>query len=130
MKIIIILTLALAPLCAESKPAIASGATPINFATTLKGIDGKELKDPAGKALTLADAAVTALTTITDDDRNATGEMKFRRAELAARVLAGTKSLTVEELAQIKTLIGKVYGPVVIGAAWPLLDPSLKKEGH
>lgn len=34
--------------------------------------------------------------------------------------------LSAEDVAMIKMLIGKLYGPLVISRAWPLLDPAMK----
>ena len=101
----------------------------INFTTVLHGFDGKAITGPDGKtSLTLGDVAVGALETPIEEDRNMAGSEKFKRDQLARKIY-GAKSveLSVEEVALVKERIGKVYGPIVVGPAWSLLDPTNKK---
>lgn len=101
----------------------------INFTVPLVGVDRKEMKVSDAKdapPLTLGDVCVTALETMIEEDRQADGLSKFKRDQLA-RKIHGAKDvvLSVEDVELLKTRVGKVYGPAVIGAAWPLLDPAV-----
>lgn len=110
---------------AQDKPRV------IDFTKPLIGIDSKPIiKDKDGKEpMTLGDAAVIALETSADDDRTQSGEEKFKRDQLARKIYNQKDVvLSIEEIALIKTRIGKILVPAVIGAAWPLLDPSTKGQ--
>lgn len=111
---------------AQGKDAVRK----IDFTQVLRGFDGKPINvgDAAHpKDLTLGDACVGALETPLDADRPDTGEVKFKRDQLARKIYgAKGAELHPEDLALIKERIGKVYGPLVVGAAWPLLDPLEK----
>jgi len=43
---------------------------------------------------------------------------------LATRIYANPEELdlTIEEIAKIKQLIGKGYGPLIVGQAWDMLE--------
>jgi hypothetical protein len=93
----------------------------INFDQELKGLDGEALKE-GDKAFTLKRAAVEALVALAPDDR-ANGEEKCKRWQLAVRVNGGGEvELSPEEAAMVKERIGRLYGPLVIGPAWQLLN--------
>ena len=98
----------------------------IDFSVALKSLAGDEIKDGKGEAFTLRDAAVVALDAVSDDDRKLDGKEKYRRGHLATRIY-GTKepiALDVDELALVKTLIGKIYGPRIVKETWDILDPQ------
>jgi hypothetical protein len=95
----------------------------------MKMIFGRELLDFAGAplqgngtAVTLKSVALEALLAVIPDEKNLSGEEKAQRYLLAQRIYKGEEEYTVEEIGTIKTLIGKAYGPVVVGAAWGLLE--------
>jgi len=126
MKTRTILALILASFAlAADKPAT------IDFTQTITDLDGKPV--PSGDAktpnLTLGAVAVNALEATLEEDRGQSGAEKFKADELARKVYkAKAAVLTVEEIALIKTRIGKAYGPLVVGSAWRLLDPSTKQQ--
>jgi hypothetical protein len=133
LSIILVLLFPLA-LLSQDKPLVDGPALVINrplaidFTAKLYTVGNKPIvRDSASKeAMTLGDAAVEALESITDEDRNAPAAKKFERDRLARKVYQQSAVvLSVEEVAEIKDRIGKLYGAAVIGAAWPLLDPSL-----
>ncbi|MGD0799004.1 MAG: hypothetical protein ABR910_14905 [Acidobacteriaceae bacterium] len=101
-----------------------------DFTQVLVGIDGKPLQNGDARTtapLTLGDAAVNALESQTPDDLKSSGADKFKLDELARKVYRNSDvTLSVEEIAAIKERIGKVYGPMVVGAAWRILDPGQK----
>jgi hypothetical protein len=108
----------------------------IDFTAALKGVDGQTISSgkPAadGKTpipMTLGDAALMALETALEEDRQSTGADKFKLDDLARRIY-GKKDvvLPVEDVALIKTRIGKAYGPMIVGAAWRVLDPGAPEK--
>ena len=104
----------------------------IDFTQPITGLDGKPISQGDPKSpivLTLGDVATTALETMIDEDKSATGETKFRLDELARKIYQNKHAvLSVEEVALIKTRIGKLFSPITVGAAWRLLDPSLREK--
>ena len=120
----------LALLALFASVVVADAAT-IDFTQHLLGANGQEITEGDGEArqpLTLGAAAVTALETVVEADRGMKGARKYELDQLARKVYKNAKAtLSLEEVALIKERIGLVYSPVVVGAAWPLLDPSLEK---
>lgn len=102
----------------------------IDFTQALMGIDGKKLvrgdaKQP--ETITLGDIAVQALETPLEEDKQMQGDAKFKLDLLARRIYRNADVvLSVEDTALLKQRIGKAYGPMVVGAAWRLLDPAEK----
>ena len=95
----------------------------IDFSKQLIGYDGEPLEE-GKKVITLAMICCNALMNQTEEDAKLPGEEKLRRFDLASMVYAGKGpvDLKVEDVAQLKTLIGKLYGPLVVGPAWKLLE--------
>lgn len=120
-----------------SGAAIAADAPhEIDFTQVLKSLTDDDLTNvgPDGNTkvpLTLGGAAAIALEQMTDDDRNIDPKVKFDRDQLARKVYKNAHAvLSPDDIATIKQRIGKVYGPSVIGAAWPILDPTLAKDSN
>lgn len=103
----------------------------INFALPLVGMDAKPIINGESKTadpMTLSDVSVAALETVLDEDRSASGAVKFERDELARKVYKATAVvLTAEQIATIKERIGKVCPTIIVGAAWRMLDPAAAK---
>lgn len=99
----------------------------IDFAQTLEGIDGVVLK--VGEAeMTLRLAATTALLAPFEDEKQLEAQKKFERYMLATTIHRATRpiALKADDVALLKRLVGKAFSTVVVGAAWPLLDPAEK----
>lgn len=105
---------------------------PIDFTAVLKDLDNKPIRDElamvtnGGKPvdLTLGRAASAALFAGSQGD--VSGEDKFKWASLAVEIRdAKAATLSLEDLALIKTKIGILYGGLVVLRAWPLLDEKL-----
>jgi hypothetical protein len=118
--------LALAAAC-----LLANVASAADFTTSMKDMDGKPItvcpqdKPDCGKELTLGEVAIGALNTSFADERDITGEEKFKRGELALRIHKDQHlGLTAEETATVKKLVGKLYTPLVVYQADKLLDPA------
>ncbi len=123
----VILTVALA--LASVVTAAAQGRT-VDFTQQLTGLDGKAItltSAPDSPPATLSDIAIMALTAQFNDEQTMPGSKKFELYELARKVYHGKAVvLTAEEVATLKDRIGRFWGPSVVGAAWPLLDPNAK----
>ena len=102
----------------------------INFEQGIFNLDGTEMKTEKGEPFTLRNACVVSLDAATDEVRKMTGEDKFKRGQLAARIYRTKEpiNLKAEEIAIIKTAIGFVYGPHIIHETWNLLDPPERSE--
>jgi hypothetical protein len=130
----------------STTPAFAGS---IDFTQLLIGVDGKALfqggddclPQPADKPplipgrtcsksdLSLSDVSVGALESMLESDRNEDAKKRFERDLLARKVYKQSAIvLSAEEVTLIKDRIGKAYGPSIVGAAWPLLDPSLTEK--
>ena len=114
----------------------------IDFTAKLVGVAGKPITqagddckpgDVVGKncsetPMTLGDASIISLEATTDDDRNVDAKKKFERDELARKIYKNAHAaLSPDEVSTIKDRIGKVMGAPIVGASWPLLDPTLRK---
>ena len=54
--------------------------------------------------------------------------MVHPRDELARKIYKNAHAaLSPDEVSTIKDRIGKVMGAPIVGASWPLLDPTLRK---
>lgn len=93
-----------------------------NFDTILKDFDGNPIVD-GGRELTLKLVSVNSLMVPYPDETTLTGDEKMSRYLLAQRIHpGGVIELRVEEVAKLKTLIGKAYGPIVVGPAFQILE--------
>ena len=96
----------------------------IDVTQPLVGYNGEPIQNGANTALTLRAACCEALTGAYPDEK-LSGEEKVRRFELARLLHAEDEpDVCVEDIALVKQLIGKGYGPMVVGPAWSLLDPK------
>lgn len=114
-----------------------------NLQTALHFLDGKPLveatktgTDEAGKdiieqrPITLAGIAVNALLAQHEDERALPGADKVKRYKLAQKIhdAAGEMDVTAEDVALLKTLIGKTYPPLLVGLAWQILEADPATE--
>lgn len=114
-----------------------------NLQTPLHFLDGKPLveavktgTDETGKdiieqrPITLAGIAVNALLAQHEDERALAGADKVKRYKLAQKIhdAAGEMDVTAEDVALLKTLIGKTYPPLLVGLAWQILEADPAAE--
>lgn len=88
----------------------------------------QRVEDLAGAPpLTLGRAVMHALFATLPEERDLPAEEKWARAALAMKVRDDPAvELTVEQVAKIKKLLGRLYGGLIIMRAFPLLDPNEK----
>jgi hypothetical protein len=109
-------------LCLFVSPAWAH-----DFSTPLTDFRGKPLVTEDGSALTLREAVTTALVAPFKDE-NPSGTEKVKRWQLAAKLQASKDvELTADDIALIKNLVAKAYGPMIVGQVWAILDPASLK---
>jgi hypothetical protein len=95
----------------------------VDFNRVLLGFDGMALQD-SGKDINLRTLCCNALMIVTNEETTLPGEEKFKRFELASIIHSSKENcdLKVEDIALLKTMVGKYYGPAVVGPAWKLLE--------
>jgi hypothetical protein len=98
----------------------------IDFNTVLTDLKDGPLKDSGGDDLTLGACACTSLLSPYPDEQNLDIKDKVRRFKLAQKIAngSGEHDLSVEEIVDLKKLIGKLYAPLVVGRAYEILDPE------
>lgn len=90
----------------------------IDFSKPITDLDGKPVED-----LTLRVVALNALMAMLPDEQNLPGDQKVARFALAMRVNAGGEvDVSPEDIALMKTLIGKTYGALAVGRAYEILN--------
>lgn len=120
----------LAAVCvATSVFAMPVQAAPIDFNTQITQIDGKPIIDDKGAPapVTLKKVAVEALLTTFPDEASLAGEEKARRYVLAVKISgsdSGKIELTSEDVTMLRKVVGKGYGPLVVGQVWKIIDPA------
>jgi hypothetical protein len=110
-------------------------AMAIDFDQPLKSPDGQVMKNDKGQSATLGQICESALVSQYKDEVNPqtgvetiTPEEKYRRWKLAGKVHGKHVDLSPEDLTLLKKLVGKAYGPAIVGPAWQALDPSLESK--
>lgn len=83
----------------------------INFDTPITDFAGKSVNGPDGAKLTVKDAVLQAL--LAPSDRPS-AEDSAKKFAIAHKVYDGGE-LTVEEATEIKTQVGRCFGPLVYG---------------
>lgn len=75
--------------------------------------------------MTVRLAATRALTAFYPDETKLPGEEKLTRFHLALRVMDEDEpDLQAKDIVLAKEMIGKMYGSVVVGRTWAILDPK------
>lgn len=96
----------------------------INFGAPIKDIKGEPIVENE-KAVTLGSVSCQALLASYPDEQNLSGKDKVERFTLAALCSNEIESdISLEDATLLKKLIGKAYGPLVVGRVYELIDPS------
>ena len=94
----------------------------VNLSAILLDITGKQIKQ-AEVAQTVGSIAVEALQIFDTRDTAITGDEKVKRWKLACRIHGQDQAeISIEEAKLIKDLVGKYYGPVIVGQVWESLE--------
>jgi len=93
-------------------------------------VTGKQICQMCGQVvskkepMTVRLAATRALTAIFRDEQSLPGDQKITRFHLALKLTDEDEpDLQAEDIVTIKKLVGKMYGPVIVGRMWAILDP-------
>lgn len=99
----------------------------IDFAAELNDLDGNPIKADGEKNATLSSIACTALLAVYADEQNLAPSEKVNRFQLAlVATKGGMQDMKVEDVAMLKRLIGKAFGPLIVGRAYDILEPAPK----
>lgn len=100
----------------------------LNFSTPILDLEGKPCK-VGEKETTLGTVVIEALMAVFPDEQNLLGETKLKRFRLAeVAIKGGEQDLSVDDVSMIKALVGKAYGPLVVGRVYDMLDPPPKGD--
>ena len=93
----------------------------VDFAQVITNLLGEPMKQNQNdQPLTLGVVASNALLA---DFPNTDAPTKVKRFKLAQRIFGdGEVNLEVEEIAEIKKVIGMVYPPLIVGRAWEMIE--------
>lgn len=105
---------------------LTTPALAIDFKAEMTAIDGKAIPADPGKpeALTLQRVCEDALIASYPDEQTLPSDEKNRRFWLAIKIHGGEQNLSADEITMLKKVIGKGYGPLVVGRAFGMLDPN------
>lgn len=97
----------------------------INFSAELQDFHGRPIKGDGDAPATLGFVALQALAASFQEEKPDAGR-SVRRYKLGVRIAMaeGPLNLTVEEANEIKLVIGKAFGPVVVGSAYDLIEAA------
>lgn len=111
--------------------ALPVPAYAVDFSHSILQLDGTPMRigdAEKGKIFTLADVAENALLADYRDETSLEPAEKLKRFTLAQKIEAhragGDLSLTADEIAMIKKLVGKAYNALVLGRVTEFLDPA------
>lgn len=94
----------------------------LDFSTRLLDLKNQPLRDGA-EEVTLGGAVASALLAVDPRETTISGAVKAKRFQLALKVAAGgEQDVTIEELAEIKTLTGNLLPPLAVGRIYQILD--------
>lgn len=95
----------------------------LNFSTPILGLDGQPIKNAKGEDATIGSVAIEALMAVFPDEQNLLGADKLHRwrlAKLASK--GGEQEVIQEDMTLLKTLVGKAYGPAVVGPVYEIIE--------
>ena len=96
----------------------------INLNQTYLTLNGDPMVDEKGQPFTLKNAAIRAYCGDFPDEPKVTAEEAHRRYHFALNIRNAGDSIdvTIEELARIKQTITKMFGIIVAGQTWDMLE--------
>ena len=95
----------------------------VRLDTVLKDINDKPISDPQEPGAFTVERALIGALLAQNPRENPDGAEKFKRWELARKMRGLTEvTVTVEEAALLKKLVGEAYSATVVGQVWTLLE--------
>ena len=94
----------------------------VNVTKVIKDFNGNAIKD--GEADVIArPLLVNALTLLGQDDKELSGDDRFKRYKLAIKITDNDEvDLTSEEVSHIKGIVGKMFQPLIVGRLFDILE--------
>ena len=98
----------------------------IAFNQLILDLNNKPLESN-GQPFTLRNAAQEALLATFADEPNLPAVEKIKRFTLAQKIAPmQVVEISIEEAATIKELVGKAYGPLIVGRVYALIEEATK----
>lgn len=98
--------------------------SPLEFTTMACPACGRPRES---RPATLRGACANALVAQFQDEQNLSGEEKVKRYQLAMKIInEDAVDLPAADVALIQKLVAKVYGPLIVGQVWEMLEPKDK----
>ena len=89
-------------------------------------LTGKVFINEDKSELTLSNVACNALFANPEEEK-IDGVEKLKRYELAIRIIKSPKNdLSIEEVAKIKELVAKIYGTIIVGVVYGMIEGKSK----
>lgn len=118
--------------------ALAEEPRKINFTTVMLNQDDKPMlecvddpppkKDEACKVQQPVTLGMVVMRALVMPEQGLAPDVSLKRGQLALHVYKSEDAiLTAEEITTIKTQMAKIYSPLVIARAFPILDPATAK---
>jgi hypothetical protein len=97
-----------------------------DFNTNILDVQGNPIVT-AGKPMTVREAIGNALHAALQGEQP-NGDEKYKRFQLSLKIETsdGKPDLTTEDLSRIKDVVGKAFGPLVVGRVFDLLDQKME----
>lgn len=93
-----------------------------NFDTVITDLERNEIKEE-NVNITMKKLCANALGGVFQDENNLSGEEKFKRYELALKIMRGGEvDILPEEITLLKKLTGKMYSTFVVGRIYEFLN--------
>lgn len=138
LKIVFIFIATLLAVPMWFSPASAEEPRKVDFTTILLDADNEAitvcvdnptpLDDRDCKARRPLTLGMVSMRALSAPEQGLAPEESLKRGQLAFNVYTSKAAqLTVDELAMIKRLIARAYGPIIVARAFPLLDPASTK---
>ena len=101
---------------------------------TIHNLDNQPIKDgPSNEELTVKAVCIFALSAVIQGE-NPSGQEKFDRHILAMKIKDADDpvDLTVEEIAKLKELVGRVptFGPTIVGPVYLALEQNIQEDAQ
>jgi len=97
----------------------------VDFDSKITDLRGEALRGEDGSDVTLASVSCTALLASYPDEQNLVPDAKVRRFRLAQQAIAGgEQDVKAEDVVELKNVLGKAYGPLVVGRAFDIIEPD------
>lgn len=95
------------------------------------GPEGNVITTEAGEEITLQDVLTRSMLGDYPDETRLSGDEKYTRYQLGMKLNAAKDSieLTIEQLALCKSMVAKMYGVLVSGQSWDMLEHGVVDTG-